>query len=498
MKTVDVTRTLDAYRSHADYTPETLAKAEEILVGARQRLSGASQLGTLVLDVCYMAWTTRVDTFAVTLGADAFPILLVNPNFMVDLMETTKKGVSLQSGGVTIEDDSGVVFVLMHEATHLFLKHLKRGEFSDELGEMAAESTINYFVSQLLKQSGISGAWSQPRWMPSTPKLKVDGGVAKDSTGNPTRKRTGVDPWKTFADYAKALKDAGDTPVSIEVFYSSDSECLRQLKRMPTPPSPPSRSCEHGVDSDSLSGESGTPGAPKAPGVELDSGAVDEVVGEVLRQAIIKAVQGGSESRIRGELLQLADITPEASKIWGDLGLGTLRGEATVTRRVDWWVQWVSNQVASRLFESNRLVWERSIVWETRLGYVGDDDRHQAVIAIDTSGSMPESLITELSNLVGTNEQMDVTWIAFDGQVWPFQPGQSMQGGGGTSFQVIDDYLLTLEEPPDVVIVATDGYAAPITPREPEKWVWLITPGGSEWPATHDVPMSSFPLRLPT
>ncbi len=143
-------------------------------------------------------------------------------------------------------------------------------------------------------------------------------------------------------------------------------------------------------------------------------------------------------------------------------------------------------------------MWERSIVWETRLGYVGDDDRHQAVIAIDTSGSMPESLITELSNLVGTNEQMDVTWIAFDGQVWPFQPGQSMQGGGGTSFQVIDDYLLTLEEPPDVVIVATDGYAAPITPREPEKWVWLITPGGSEWPATHDVPMSSFPLRLPT
>ena len=42
-----------------------------------------------------------------------------------------------------------------------------------------------------------------------------------------------------------------------------------------------------------------------------------------------------------------------------------------------------------------------------------------------------------------------------------------------------------LDVSPDAVVVLTDGYAPPVTPAEPDKWIWLITEGGDEWPERH-------------
>ena len=509
-KTVDVKATLEEIRRHADFTPETLEKAEEILGNARMQISGgASHLGSLVLDGCYQAWTTAVDTFAVTLAADGFPILMLNPNFAVDLTEPITREGSLSSAGITVLDDSGVVFVLLHEASHLLFKHLRRTEFQSELGTLATEATINYFVHGLLTKSGRTGAWSRtPRWMPSTPKLKADGTPAKDSAGNQARERSGVDPWKVYDGYRKDLKERGLDPVTIDTFYVSDSECLRQLQRMSTPPKQPPQPCEHmagsGDNTESGGSSQDSPDTQDTPAtggsavnVELDQAAVDEAMDEVLRSAITKALREGSESDLRKELLALEAITPEASTRWGDLGIGSLRGETAKTRKVDWWVQWLSNQIASRVQESDRLVHDRSIVWETRLGWVGDDEKFNLLIALDTSASMPDHVIEEVSKLVGTSDQFDATWVCFDGDVWPFTPGEVMSGGGGTSFTIIDSYAETLEEDPDAVIVLTDGYAPHFTPRSPEKWVWLITEDGDLWPGTHDVPMSCYPIGVP-
>ncbi len=33
---------------------------------------------------------------------------------------------------------------------------------------------------------------------------------------------------------------------------------------------------------------------------------------------------------------------------------------------------------------------------------------------------------------------------------------------------------------PDAIIMVTDGYAAPIAPKESDRWIWLITEGGSD------------------
>ena len=62
---------------------------------------------------------------------------------------------------------------------------------------------------------------------------------------------------------------------------------------------------------------------------------------------------------------------------------------------------------------------------------------------------------------------------------------------------VIDDYAAELEEPPDAVIVLTDGYAAPLVPREPDRWIWLILPGGNPWPASKSPPMPCVEISLP-
>ena len=92
--------------------------------------------------------------------------------------------------------------------------------------------------------------------------------------------------------------------------------------------------------------------------------------------------------------------------------------------------------------------------------------------------------------VVGRIDGVEAHWLSFDGAVMPFKPGERVRGGGGTSFQIVADYLegrseidgRRFEERPDAVVVLTDGYAPPITPAEPDKWIWLITEGGDDWP----------------
>lgn len=120
------------------------------------------------------------------------------------------------------------------------------------------------------------------------------------------------------------------------------------------------------------------------------------------------------------------------------------------------------------------------------------------VIAYDTSGSMPGDVVAWLTELVGKIDGVRAHWLSFDGAVMPFTPGERVYGGGGTSFQAVADYVEgrtevrgeRFEERPDAVVVLTDGHAPHITPAEPDKWIWLITAGGDDWPGHHRPPMA--------
>ena len=61
----------------------------------------------------------------------------------------------------------------------------------------------------------------------------------------------------------------------------------------------------------------------------------------------------------------------------------------------------------------------------------------------------------------------------------------------GTDFPSI---IRHLDEEPggfDYVVVVTDGHGVPVTPRDPDRWVWLIPEGGSFWPRDREVPMAT-------
>lgn len=172
---------------------------------------------------------------------------------------------------------------------------------------------------------------------------------------------------------------------------------------------------------------------------------------------------------------------------------------------MDWWQRWLVDVVASKLREGERLVYPKkrgallaALGHDPMLSRRGPVRDKVLVIAYDTSGSMPGSVITWLTELVGRIDGVEAHWLSFDGVVMPFVPGERVYGGGGTSFQAVADYVegrtevrgRRFEQRPDAVIVLTDGYAPHITPQEPDRWIWLITEGGDDWPDAHTPPMA--------
>jgi hypothetical protein len=42
-----------------------------------------------------------------------------------------------------------------------------------------------------------------------------------------------------------------------------------------------------------------------------------------------------------------------------------------------------------------------------------------------------------------------------------------------------------LDDPLDAVVVLTDGWAPPVHPPDPQRWIWLIVADGHAWPRDH-------------
>ncbi|MFJ9916606.1 hypothetical protein [Actinacidiphila glaucinigra] len=432
--------------------------ADPDVVAEAERLKEAALLDFGLTESAVASWlyakcphqiaTTAVDTAAVVASGDGSVLLLYNPGFFVDL------GLD------------GVKFVLFHEARHVVHRHLLAEPTlrEDPVFSTAAEVAINHVALVRLRRDGLPLRDGRP---------------------------TGVDPREIHAAYGRDLAEQGLTPLPYEEFVETDMGVYTELKRMKHPPVPATSLCVH------LEG-GGVPG---------DQGTVDALVSSSLLNSLLAARRGhtGAER----ELLDLMGRTEGASertaRLWGQLGAGALRGETVRTRRVDWWQRWLVDVVASKLREGERLVYPKkrgallaALGHDPMLSRRGPVRDKVLVIAYDTSGSMPGSVITWLTELVGRIDGVEAHWLSFDGVVMPFVPGERVYGGGGTSFQAVADYVegrtevkgRRFEERPDAVIVLTDGYAPHITPQEPDTWIWLITEGGDDWPDAHTPPMA--------
>ncbi|MCF6476474.1 hypothetical protein FAF44_50275 [Nonomuraea sp. MG754425] len=438
-----------AVAAHVPADPEVVERA--------RRLKEAALLDFGIKDSVVASWlyakchhqipTTAVPTAAVVAAGDGSCLLLYNPVFFDAL------GVH------------GVKFVLYHEARHLIQRHLYVDEAlrADPVFTVATEVSINHVVLARLGR----------RELPRT----AEGGG------------TGVDPREVHRGYVRDLRGQGLEPLGYTAFVHTDLSVYGELKRMACPPSP-LPVCAH-----------------MGAGVPTDPETVERVAKEVLSEVMRQALAGNEQAR--AELLDLAGRTEgggeRLTRMWGSLGLAALRGETPRTRRVEWWKRWLSDTLAAKLREGERLVYPKklgavllSLGHDPMLSRRGPERVKVVLVAFDTSGSMPDSVVRWLTTLVGQTDGVETHWLSFDGAVMPFAAGERVLGGGGTDFQNVVDYAegrlevggRVLEQRPDAVIMVTDGYAPRVTPADPGRWIWLITDGGDTWPETHDPPMA--------
>ncbi|TJZ56919.1 hypothetical protein FCH28_05335 [Streptomyces piniterrae] len=445
---VDLTdrRALESWRPAA---PGVVAEA--------RRLKEAALLDFGLTDSVVASWiyakchhqipTTAVATAAVVASGDGTCPLLYNPDFFVQL------GLE------------GVKFVLFHESRHLVHRHLFADQElrEDPVFTIAAEVSINHVALVRLGRTSLPLIDGEP---------------------------VGVDPYAIHESYVADLEEQGLAPLGYDDFVETDMSVFAELKRMRRPPVP-AASCVHLID----------------PGMAGDQETIDETVSSALLNALLAARRGhpGAEQELL-DLMDRTDGTSErASRVWGRLGAGALRGETARTGQVDWWQRWLVDVLASKLREGERLVYPKkrgallaALGHDPMLSRRGPVREKVLVIAYDTSGSMPDGVVSWLTELVGAIDGVEAHWLSFDGVVMPFKPGERVYGGGGTSFQAVADYVegrtavngAYFDEIPDAVVMLTDGYAPHLTPAEPDKWIWLITQGGDDWPDHHSTPMA--------
>jgi predicted metal-dependent peptidase len=438
--------------------PEVIEEAKDVVAKQLRGLSlSNSVLSSIIIGMLRRVYTTAVETYAVTLAGDGFPMLLINPHFAIKL------------------GDEGGVFVLCHEAKHLLNCHLYVDPAlnGDPMWEMATEGTINFSVMELLNRRSLP---------------EVDG------------ESTGVDPKKMYERYRDDLKKNGKDPVPFDDFIKTDLGCYSELCRMTKPPKQRGGKCVHMTEGAGGAGGQGQQGDQPDDGpVQLDQQAVDSLMGEALDVAMNEAKANGNKT-LKDELLSIADRSEgsaKADKVWGDLGLGALRGETVRTRKTQYWEQWLTGVMAEKLREGQRLRYQKKVWWDPRVAHRGDEPYKYGAIYIDASGSMHQNVLDYIAKQIGETENLEVVWNSFDATVWPFEAGEAFRGGGGTSFQIIDDHVEEMEEPPDFVLVITDGYAPHMTPTEPDKWIWLIVPGGDTWPDKHRPMMDCREVEIP-
>ena len=426
-----------------------ITEAVKMLKDTRSKLGlGPSIIASLIIGNCHFTWTRTIDTFAVKLAGDGNPLLMVNPDFLLRI------------------GPDQAVFALTHEAYHLMLVHL----YSDpELMKnqnwiTATESCINYRIVKHLQLPLIE--------------------LPEEDPNDPTKtvmKVAIVDPTKVYESYRNQIKKNGGTPVPVDEFYATDLGCFSHLESLPKQIDPKGKGgCVHISD-----GQNGDSNAP------LDPTEVHKFMDKILSGAIQAAKNGRQGAK--DEILKWMDSSPEASQMWGDLGAGVLRGETTKSRKTDLWERWTAEAIASRMAEGSKWRYNKKLPFDPRVSANGREPKKHGAVFVDASGSMSSEVLEKISNLIGELDNIVVEWHSFDGEVWPFEAGNEFHGGGGTSFQIIDDHLQEgnssnsngehcCDEDQDFVLVLTDGYAPHITQTDPDKWIWLIVPGGDAWP----------------
>jgi len=435
--------------------PEKTKVSRERTAKALRQLSlSSSTLTTVIMSVVRQVHAQCFPTMQVQLAHDNVPVLGIGPDFVC-----------------SIDREEDVVVVLMHESVHLVAQHLNlidMKKMSDPMYVQTTEAWVNYFCLSILKRD-----------LPT-----IDG------------EPTGVDPVKFFEWFKKTASEAGlkDYPRKIEDFFISDENAYNWVSQLPKPRREPKGNfCNHKPGDGMPQPGDGQSGSGEGDGEDfspvIDPQAAGQLVQKALEVALREAVheknQGAKEELKK--LMAAADGNEAAEKIFGDLGAYELLGTTSPEKRTRFWDKKVARAIASLIKPGDRLAFNRKRPKERIFSPRGKVEEKSIVIAIDTSGSMfYGDAIQKVRELVGQTKAK-ARWVWFDGQVWEFQPGDEMHGGGGTNCELVEEWILAnCKRYPDAVVVVTDGIFRHFTPSKPKRWIWVVTRDGDTWMKDHE------------
>jgi len=203
-----------------------------------------------------------------------------------------------------------------------------------------------------------------------------------------------------------------------------------------------------------------------------------------------EAGQAEQMGELGGEMRR---ILRESLSDWGDQPVGELRAIGEERHPVTFrWDLVLASRIASCIKLAIEQRWappNRKIAWlypRVLLPAEHEIEKMQSslLLAIDASGSIPRHILDRLLEIAGgaPRDRLTLAAVSFDTNVYPFDiaarlPG--IRGGGGTSFDAIEQFALSLRRYPDLVVVLTDGHAPRPAVRHPDRWFWLITPTGT-------------------
>lgn len=114
------------------------------------------------------------------------------------------------------------------------------------------------------------------------------------------------------------------------------------------------------------------------------------------------------------------------------------------------------------------------------------------ILAIDVSGGMdPTRTQKWIDGKTVGGESYCREIVTFDLELHTYpdkKPTRAVHHSGGTTYRKLQEYVENHPDGPSVLVI-TDGFAEPIAPAHPDRWTWLITPDGHDWPAYAPRPM---------
>lgn len=340
-----------------------------------------------------------------------------------------------------------MVGIIHHEVRHVVYGHLlmRVEDFPDEDARVIAqEVTVN---------EGL------PEPLPPTPILLKDFPQLSPNEGTVSR----------YKKLAKRSAGPGQTPPRAQAH--STEAASGGSNQTPAPASTPSA---QGQSTDATSAQ-GFDDHSHWEEFRTDEQGVKDAIRSGMRQAVEQAQKAGAkvdEAVLNSIEKRYGSATEGMVSAVSSGSTGTVRWPVVLRR-------YVGNESAPRatyLRPSRRFPSLLGIV----PGRLMVSDKPSILAAIDTSGSMSDQELDEISGeLLRLRKTHKVTVAEFDVKIHRSYPLrgriQEVQGRGGTDFRPVFEKKFLRKLAPDLILIFTDGFgpAPEVPPRQPVIWIFL-------------------------